>query len=964
MDVKYIETIRRAIGKRKIAVLTDIFQNCKGTPPGVEVASYRRDHPESINILDELVNTHHFLKLRGNRDGYQLTVYALPLIDDSRAMMLHGMMEVVYAELQRIYRAHLSNMVPLREITDRIAGDPRDVREALFYITDSGNVSAGLSIDFPYGDDPKIGISESVLRIPDFRSVLAQFCERNFPSPESHVIAWPKDRSKEKSEKDSRHPFSTERAIESAQQDLLGRASFALAVADAIRGWPGDDSLVIALTGEWGSGKSSVKNMAVEALKNEAGNTPQIVEFNPWQWAGQQKLHAAFFDELSIAIGRTAPEKGSQRKAAQWRHYGHALGVGSTLFSGVHRLMSWLILLLVGLGVLSNLIDSLWLGRVALILIAVIALTNVSKWGSKLSLQIAKLYETYSGATEKTLSELKNELKRDLKGLERLVLIVCDDIDRLDANQTKLLFQLIKANADFPNMVYLLAFQRDVIESHLSTDRILGRDYLEKIVQVIFNIPTIERSRLEHVLFSKLDEILESDQQITKRFDQAYWGNLYYGGLHHYFQTLRDVYRFLSTFAFQVSLLKGKHAFEVNPVDLIALEVLRVFEPSLYTEIYASKQLLTGQSRVAHEDREETRKAVQTLIDLAPEKNRDAAKQILMDLFPNLASVFDRLAHGAERYDEWYQDLRVCHKDVFDRYFLLAISNRDLSQSELDELISLSNERDKLVSKFEELRKRNLLDVAFDRLDIYKQKIPIENAVSFVSAIFDVGDTLRRDHVLRTELDPHTHAWRIVSWYLKQESNSERRADILLKAADQSDGLTILISLLFLEEEKRGKSSPNPEGFLVPDKQLSQLKERCIAKIRNSAVSKDGKLAKNPQLSTLLYRWNAWGDSNEVRSWVAELIKNPDGLLNFLVSFTAMSTSQQFGSRVARIKWRINLTEIEKFVSVAELTNEVSKIDLSALTEEQKRAVDAFKRAKTRRDAGKRDNDFFDLDDE
>ena len=46
----------------------------------------------------------------------------------------------------------------------------------------------------------------------------------------------------------------------------MGRGDFAETIAAAMRGWGGRDSLVIAIYGPWGSGKTSIKNMTVDAL--------------------------------------------------------------------------------------------------------------------------------------------------------------------------------------------------------------------------------------------------------------------------------------------------------------------------------------------------------------------------------------------------------------------------------------------------------------------------------------------------------------------------------------------------------------------------------------------------------------------------------------------------------------------------------------------------------------------------
>jgi predicted KAP-like P-loop ATPase len=48
--------------------------------------------------------------------------------------------------------------------------------------------------------------------------------------------------------------------------------------------------------------------------------------------------------------------------------------------------------------------------------------------------------------------------------LDAQIVVVIDDIDRLGDDEVLLVLRLIKANADFPNLTYLLLFQRDIVE--------------------------------------------------------------------------------------------------------------------------------------------------------------------------------------------------------------------------------------------------------------------------------------------------------------------------------------------------------------------------------------------------------------------------------------------------------------------------------------------------------------------
>src|SRR5258708_11587282 len=108
------------------------------------------------------------------------------------------------------------------------------------------------------------------------------------------------------------HWFSSDRPIESARADVLGRSEFAAQLAASIGGWDGKDSLVIALHGGWGTGKTSVKNMVLEKLRRSPSRCPHIVEFSPWQVSGTGTLVATFFHELAVALG-----VGNKRRAGR-----------------------------------------------------------------------------------------------------------------------------------------------------------------------------------------------------------------------------------------------------------------------------------------------------------------------------------------------------------------------------------------------------------------------------------------------------------------------------------------------------------------------------------------------------------------------------------------------------------------------------------------------------------------------
>ena len=348
----------------------------------------------------------------------------------------------------------------------------------------------------------------------------------------------------------SLHPFSSDRPIDSRAQDLLARTPFAETFGKAIGSWRGRDSLVLAINGPWGSGKSSLKNMIVESLSKLVDTPVTVTQFNPWQWAGQDQLLEAFFSEIGAALGNvSSPKEGELAK--KWNAYGQVLTLGSQATKILKPLLT-----LFGIP-----------GAPADILAKVLSQAgNVAKGG-------ADAFDA-TGATESS-EKLKAELREALAELESPIVVILDDIDRLSAQEIKLLFQLVKVNADFPNLVYLLFFQKDIVEKALGeVSPTSGRQYLEKIVQVSVDIPRVEDARLHEILLKGIDEILFADLD-AKGFDQRRWGNVFHGGLRHFFQTPRDVGRYLNTLSFHAGVFRRGAILEVNPIDLVALEALR-----------------------------------------------------------------------------------------------------------------------------------------------------------------------------------------------------------------------------------------------------------------------------------------------------------------------------------------------------------------------------------------------------
>jgi predicted KAP-like P-loop ATPase len=733
--------------------------------------------------------------------------------------------------------------------------------------------------------------------------------------------------------------FSSDRPIARIEDDLLGRAGFAKDLATALSSWKGNDSLVVALHGDWGSGKSSIKNMAVSELEKESG-TPQIIEFNPWEWAAQEKITSSFFQEISATIGRKDRSKQGKKLASTLKRYGLFLNTGGSLVTGFSAALPTLFVIAAALGIGGSFSDDVWIQNTTNALLGLtVTWAAVLKWGRTFLNKLAGNTEATAKEKELSLSQLRQELKTILSERDNSLLVVMDDLDRLTSEQLRMVFQLVKANTEFPNVVFLLLFQRGLVEEKLDDGTQTGRDFLEKIIQVPFDIPKIEISRIHHLLFNNLDKILEQDKTALAMFDSGYWGNIFQSSIFAYFDNLRNVYRFSSTLSFHFSLLRGKSVFEVNPVDLIAIECLRLFEPDVYNEIANHKDIFTNKKPERSSDSEDGISAIlESILSKSTEGKKDYVKELLLILFP----AMDNISYSNDYSMSWLREMRVCHPTNFDKYFQFTIPSDELSNSDLQDMLKLTSNRDGLLHYILSLKERGILKNALAQFESYVDQIPLENADPFIKALLDVGDKVDHESVGFSMFSSNTHLIRLVIWLLKRNENVQERGQILLKCFKDSQGISVVESILMGDESRREKSDSD---LVLADTEFDELKLEFVKKLDELAENRPNDLINSEHLVSFLFRWKRWGKEKDVTTWINDKIKEPTNCISFLRGFIIKTYSHGMNDYVAKVKKSIKISNIEEFVSIRKIHNSINKLDMDQLSEEDAEVLDVFHEA-------------------
>lgn len=745
--------------------------------------------------------------------------------------------------------------------------------------------------------------------------------------------------------------LGSDRPIESQDQDLLGRVPFARQLSNAIKNWTENESLVIALCGEWGIGKSSLKNLVLEQLRlTEA--TPDIVQFNPWQWTGHDSLTAGFFREvLAVLSGRR--DRDTQEVVRRLRRYAAYLGVINVVLRGPKGLLS----IILGLFGLLSIVPPLFINhdpaRIFSIVLgsAALSLAALMAWGEQILAKLAA-WRDLTGPGARPLEELKQDVAIALRRYRKTLVVVIDDVDRLTAAEVQAVFQLVKANADFPRFVYLVMFQRSAVEKALQElTKETGREFLEKIVQISFEVPAARQDEVDKFLSTGLEQAFGT--KVSTAVNPTYWGAIYYRGLRHYFRHLRDVKRFLACLQFHVNLLRTNGTLEVNVVDLFAIETLRLFEPEFYARIRESKVLLTSTRSPDRSDRSRIAEEIKAILSPIPEHHKKSASELIRNLFPMAAFAFGDSFFSSDHYAEWSRDLRVCAPDIFDRYFQLELSKGDISQFEVERLLNLAANHAAFLKELKGFDSEGRLVAVLDRLDANKDKIASADTVSMLTALFDIGECLP-EPAPGSFFGSDWTIIRIAYAMLKREPEPERihKLKEILKG---TNGLRIPVMFISVNTDPRGRQN-NPADIIIPDSAVRAFQQLGVEMIKSSAA--EGRLLDRYDLESLLFRWRDWAGESEPRQWVQNVTAtSPPGTLAYLRGVLRKATHTN-GDGVGRVNYFMKYSEIEKFANLEELEMQVASLADAKLSEGDRRVLAEFRKAVARKRAGKKEGDF------
>jgi ABC-type cobalamin/Fe3+-siderophores transport system ATPase subunit len=224
------------------------------------------------------------------------------------------------------------------------------------------------------------------------------------------------------------------------------------------------DNSMIALYGEWGSGKTSILENIKRYIEDAKGD---VVFFEAWMLEKDE--------DLSISLLNMILDKFKEDKINEIRLRINVLA--KTMFAK-------------GISILNEIIKD----KTTVDIEALIAATSSDE------------YDEYEHSYYKKVQEFKNTFNEILsyRKSDKPLVVIIDDLDRCEPKNVLRLLSDIKLFFSYSdNIIYLCGIDKNAVEKaikHVYGDVIKSSEYLEKIFTISFSVPTPTsvKSMIEH----------------------------------------------------------------------------------------------------------------------------------------------------------------------------------------------------------------------------------------------------------------------------------------------------------------------------------------------------------------------------------------------------------------------------------------------------------------------------------
>lgn len=635
--------------------------------------------------------------------------------------------------------------------------------------------------------------------------------------------------------------FSSDKPVSTSQDDQFQRYGFAKRIAEIITNRENKECIVVGIYGSWGEGKTSVLNF----IENELGNSENVIsfKFNPWRYNDENALLLQFFKSLGYVLENKL--KNSTEKIGELlKKYGDSLSFNIPVIG------------------------------------------NISGAAKALGSALDKV----------DIETLKDRIENVLVTTNKKVVVFIDDIDRLDKQEIYSILRLVKLNADFSNIVYVLSFD-ELMVSHAIGEKygdgsaISGQNFLEKIIQIPLRLPVAQIDALNKFCYKFVDATyisnkLQLDDSELKRFGFQFTNNVL-----PMLTTPRLAVRYGNSISFSIPLLNG----EVNIVDLLLIEAVKIFYPEFYDFIKYNPDFFIGSYSIRYsgsndqEKRNFFKEKFEKLGINLSRKQKECIEDLLQELFPVLKEVFSNYSYGNSRAINWNKYKNIASANYFNRYFSYTTINGEISDVEFDDFLANveSNTIKEISSRIKYFVSSSTPQTFLHKLRIWEEDFSWEVGKKLVKAISSISEIFpKNEHLFMMMFEhPNGQAAIFIKQILKKHNNKQENLKLVKYLIGHSKHFDFVYTIYYWI---RPDPEQNDNIFTLEDFNTIRkyLVDRALKEAKESPL-----FEKFPD--NVLFVFDAWKDIDKqgLESYVGKILDKSAKYVTGLIQAYAPTTT-------------------------------------------------------------------------
>ena len=445
-----------------------------------------------------------------------------------------------------------------------------------------------------------------------------------------------------------------------------------------------------------------------------------------------------------------------------------------------------------------------------------------------------------------------------------------------------------------------------------------ANEYIEKIVQKPIPLPAIEQDDIDRFLdinIAKLFKEINIDQDRLEKFDKDF-SYIYQTQIRKLFRTLRQAKRYLNGMRSTLPPIKS----EVNLHDFFILEVIRMYYPAVYSDIWrnpwayipfnwSDSNYFVSPFGFALEE-EDSFKQIKDHITALIRVEKET--RVLMELLKSIFFVTVKDVFGIGKTDHtnvasiYRREQRITHPKCFKKYFMLRVTTAEISDDFIETTLrslerTSQQEMEKVIKEtLFELQKRNSLLGFIKELMAFIDRVSGPVALALIIFIYKNAGKFSKEGTENLWNSEYDKAESLLLRLINDRIDKKEIQNVLKEVVMQTEYLPFAVRVIASCKKERGGSLFNIyDSVEVKDFQNvvdSRLKKYFIDEKRNIFEVLDDER----ELRFVLYQWATnWGDFGRdnkylLNNYIKSIVNNnAQTLIKFLRIFISSDDSDK-----------------------------------------------------------------------